>query len=83
MDLDIDKLSELRFIEKSSVYEKNSTAVRRANEKPEPNGLWFSLSSGGWIRTNDLRVMSPSSYLCSTPQYTQDFTTPTNHRQAT
>ncbi len=24
-------------------------------------------SSGGWIRTNDLRVMSPTSYLCSTP----------------
>ena len=28
--------------------------------------LFFS--SGGWIRTNDLRVMSPTSYLCSTPQ---------------
>ena len=27
--------------------------------------LWFG--SGGWIRTNDLRVMSPTSYLCSTP----------------
>jgi hypothetical protein len=25
-------------------------------------------SSGGWIRTNDLRVMSPTSYHCSTPQ---------------
>ena len=25
------------------------------------------LGSGGWIRTNDLRVMSPTSYLCSTP----------------
>ena len=41
-----------------------STAVRRANEKPEPNGLWFTLSSGEWIRypfgtlTTDLRVMS-------------------------
>ena len=29
--------------------------------------LSFKLSSGGWIRTNDLRVMSPTSYLCSTP----------------
>ena len=24
--------------------------------------------SGGWIRTNDLRVMSPTSYHCSTPR---------------
>ena len=24
-------------------------------------------SSGEWIRTTDLRVMSPTSYLCSTP----------------
>ena len=30
--------------------------------------LSFKLSSGGWIRTNDLRVMSPTSYHCSTPQ---------------
>ena len=27
------------------------------------------LSSGDRIRTCDLRVMSPTSYLCSTPQY--------------
>ena len=26
--------------------------------------------SGSWIRTNGLRVMSPTSYLCSTPQRT-------------
>src|SRR5215211_2631143 len=26
------------------------------------------LGSGGWIRTNDLRVMSPTSYHCSTPR---------------
>jgi site-specific DNA recombinase len=25
--------------------------------------------SGGWIRTNDLRVMSPTSYHCSTPRH--------------
>ena len=24
---------------------------------------------GSWIRTNDLRVMSPTSYPCSTPRY--------------
>ena len=30
--------------------------------------MWSLLvGSGGWIRTNDLRVMSPTSYLCSTP----------------
>ena len=29
----------------------------------------FDFGSGGWIRTNDLRVMSPTSYLCSTPHY--------------
>jgi len=34
-----------------------STAVRQANEKPEPDGLWFDFSSGEWIRTTDLRVM--------------------------
>ena len=26
------------------------------------------LGSGGWIRTNDLRVMSPTSFHCSTPR---------------
>jgi len=30
----------------------------QANEKPEPDGLWFDFSSGEWIRTTDLRVMS-------------------------
>src|SRR3979490_2552234 len=28
--------------------------------------LWFG--SGEWIRTTDLRVMSPTSYHCSTPR---------------
>ena len=28
----------------------------------------FGISSGERIRTTDLRVMSPTSYLCSTPQ---------------
>ncbi len=26
------------------------------------------IGSGGWIRTNDLRVMSPTSFHCSTPR---------------
>jgi len=70
MDLEISKPGELRFTPKahnrvrnSSNFGKMSTAVRRArdcgpsgNEKPEPDGLWFTLSSGEWIRTTDLRV---------------------------
>ena len=65
--LDFDVPGELRFIRNSSIFGKMSTAVRQANEKPEPDGLWFDFSSGEWIRTTDLRVMSPTSYLCSTP----------------
>ena len=40
-------------------------------KKPEFRVLWFFLSSGERIRTTDLRVMSPTSYLCSTPQWEQ------------
>ena len=58
MDFAIDKPGELRFIRNSSSFGKMSTAARRANEKPEPDGLWFTLSSGEWIRTTGLRVMS-------------------------
>ena len=29
----------------------------------------FSVGSGRWIRTNDLWVMSPTSYPCSIPHY--------------
>ena len=56
--LDFDVPGELRFIRNSSIFGKMSTAVRQANEKPEPDGLWFDFSSGEWIRTTDLRVMS-------------------------
>jgi hypothetical protein len=28
--------------------------TRRANEKPEPNELWFAFSSGVWSRMNPL-----------------------------
>jgi hypothetical protein len=73
--LDFDIPGELRFTPKvhirvrnSSIFGKMSTAVRQANEKPEPDGLWFTLSSGEWIRTTDLRVMSPTSCHCSTPR---------------
>ncbi len=65
--LDFGVPGELRFIRNSSIFGKMSTAARRANEKPEPDGLWFTLSSGEWIRTTDLRVMSPTSCHCSTP----------------
>ena len=29
----------------------------------------YSCSSGNWTRTNDLRVMSPTSYLLQTVEY--------------
>jgi hypothetical protein len=48
----------LRFIRNSSKYGKMSIAVRRVNEKPEIVGLRFIFYSGGWIRTNDPRVVS-------------------------
>ena len=39
------------------------------SKKPEPNRLWFfALGSGAQTRTGDLRVMSPTSCHCSTPQ---------------
>ena len=66
-NFDFDVPGELRFIRNSSIFGKMSTAVRQANEKPEPDGLWFDFSSGEWIRTTDLRVMSPTSCHCSTP----------------
>ena len=46
-------------------FGKISTAVRRANKKPEPDGFWFAFSSREWIRTTDLRVKSknPESVL--------------------
>ena len=41
--------------------------TRALRSIPLGTGLWFALSSGERIRTTDLRVMSPTSYLCSTP----------------
>ena len=34
-----------------------------------PNGVPVLFGCGGRIRTSDLRVMSPTSYPCSTPRY--------------
>ena len=48
-----DKPDELRFIRNSSSFGKKSTAVRQANQKPEPDGLWSTLSSGEWISSLD------------------------------
>jgi hypothetical protein len=39
-------------------------------------------SSGARIRTWDLRVMSPTSYLCSTPHRRQDYKPVSTFRQA-
>jgi len=55
--LDFDVPGELRFrasvfleTRNFSIFGKKSTAVRQANNKPEPYGLWLSLGSGEWIR---------------------------------
>src|SRR5215203_1426427 len=37
-----------------------------AKKEPEDCNPW--LGSGSWIRTSDLRVMSPTSYHCSIPR---------------
>ncbi len=67
MDFEMRRPGELWFIEKILHSDIFPTTVRRVNEKPEPDGLWFLFSSGEWIRTTDLRVMSPTSCHCSTP----------------
>jgi hypothetical protein len=76
MDFAIDKPGVLRFIRNSPFFGKMSISVPRVNEKPEPDGLWFTLSSGEWIRTTDLRVMSPTSYRCSTPHREVEYNLP-------
>ena len=43
--------------------------AQRSNQIKNAQVWAFSFfSSGAWIRTKDLRVMSPTSYRCSTPQ---------------
>ena len=46
--------------------------AKAQNERPQDCswGLlsYLNFGSGGWIRTNDLRVMSPTSCHCSTPR---------------
>ena len=44
------------------VESRHTTKRPRLSSRP-------SLGSGSWIRTNDLRVMSPTSYHCSIPRY--------------
>ncbi len=39
------------------------------NKKDAPTGVSFFVGCGRKIRTSDLRVMSPTSYPCSTPRY--------------
>ena|GEM_PF-6502336 len=52
----------------SPLWKQASSGPER--QKPDtPFGVsGFFYGSGGWIRTNDLWVMSPTSYHCSTPQ---------------
>ena len=49
----------LRRVSNSSIFRKMSTALRQANEKPEPTGFWLAFSSrkltcvdsGGFMET--------------------------------
>lgn len=47
MDFEISKPGELRFIRNSSNFGEMSTAVRRANEKPEPRAAPFRATDSG------------------------------------
>jgi hypothetical protein len=43
--------------------------LRPGSGDPGRCGVLCGFGSGGGIRTPDLRVMSPTSYHCSTPRY--------------
>ena len=49
------------------VESRHTTKRPRLSSRP-------SLGSGSWIRTNDLRVMSPTSYHCSIPRCNGEYT---------
>src|SRR5215207_7900630 len=51
------------------------------NEGPGLCALALS-GSGSWIRTNDLRVMSPTSYHCSIPRRTSEYTPEANEESS-
>jgi hypothetical protein len=55
----------------------NKWITKRGFPLFEVQFIWdsLSLSSGAWIRTKDLRVMSPTSYHCSTPHQDMHFMT--------
>ena len=64
-DLEMDKPGALWFtpkvhrsVRKSSVFQNIQPQHAGLSQKPEPGELWFLFSSGEWIRTTDLRVMS-------------------------
>ena len=65
-----------RFVTQSSVGERPRRAgqqwVRWERKNPKSSGVGEGLGcrgSGSWIRTNDLRVMSPTSCHCSIPRW--------------
>ena len=58
---------------RKSIYQERAKKVIANLQKRNMSGQYvssrqLSLGSGGWIRTNDLRVMSPTSFHCSTPR---------------
>ena len=58
------------FGDRAGALKGVSVIGKQNKKKPVFDRLfyWNFLGSGGWIRTNDLRVMSPTSYLTAPPR---------------
>ena len=56
---------------------KATLAGVRDARSPYPSISPAGIGSGGWIRTNDLWVMSPASCHCSTPRHASILAQPT------
>jgi hypothetical protein len=54
----MDASKTLATVQKSAPMKAVFAPHALGKQKPEPDGLWFTLSSGERIRTTDLRVMS-------------------------
>ena len=63
MLLALGRPSVTRMLERSREENGNLKAIRPAKSEP-----YLKIGSGGWIRTNDLRVMSPTSYQTAPPR---------------
>ena len=57
----------IAFFHNLHLYASKLSSVDGIKKQVDEATCLSDVGSGGWIRTNDLRVMSPTSYLCSTP----------------